>query len=98
MQFRKLGRTNFEVGDIGYGAWGIGGTQWLGGTDDESALALHPAIALGRNLVDTALAHGGRPSEKLGGEGGRAAGPRIDVATKAPGKNRILPAKSGTPI
>ena len=36
MQFRKLGRTNFQVSDIGYGAWGIGGKQWLGGTDDES--------------------------------------------------------------
>ena len=38
--YRKLGRTNFEVSDIGYGAWGIGGKQWLGGTDDESVLAL----------------------------------------------------------
>ena len=36
MHYRKLGRTNFEVSDIGYGAWGIGGKQWLGGSDDES--------------------------------------------------------------
>ena len=36
MRYRKLGRTNFEVSDIGYGAWGIGGKQWLGGSDDAS--------------------------------------------------------------
>ena len=44
MQYRKLGRTNFEVSDIGYGAWGIGGKQWLGGADDESLLALRRSI------------------------------------------------------
>ena len=98
MQFRKLGRTNFEVGDIGYGAWGIGGTQWLGGTDDESLLALHRAIELGVNLIDTALAYGDGHSERLVGEVVRAAGRRIYVATKAPPKNGIWPAKRGTPI
>src|ERR1035441_3965346 len=46
MQYRKLGRTNFEVGDIGYGAWGIGGKQWLGGTDDESLQILMPRTKL----------------------------------------------------
>ena len=44
MRYRKLGRTNFEVSEIGYGAWGIGGKQWLGGTDDESLRALRRAI------------------------------------------------------
>ena len=98
MQYRVLGRTNFKVSDIGYGAWGIGGKQWLGGTDDESLLALHRAIDLGVNLIDTALAYGDGHSERLVGEVVRAAGRRIYVATKAPPKNRIWPAKSGTPI
>src|ERR1035441_2137688 len=98
MQYRKLGRTNLEVGDIGYGAWGIGGKQWLGGTDDESVLALRRAIELGVNLIDTALAYGDGHSEQLVGEAVRAAGRRIYVATKAPPKNGIWPAKRGTPL
>src|SRR5260370_41528074 len=98
MQFRKLGRTNFEVSDIGYGAWGIGGKQWLGGNDDESLLALRRAIELGVNLIDTALAYGDGHSEQLVGDAVRAAGGKIYVATKVPPKNRVWPAKSDTPI
>src|SRR4051794_18256700 len=98
MQYRKLGRTNFEVSDIGYGAWGIGGKQWLGGTDDESLLALHRAIELGVNLIDTALAYGDGHSEQLVGDAVRSAGRKIYVATKVPPKNRVWPAQSGTPI
>src|ERR1035437_6751129 len=98
MQYRVLGRTNFEVSDIGYGAWGIGGQQWLGGTDDESLLALRRAIDLGVNLIDTALAYGDGHSEQLVGDAVRAAGRKIYVATKVPPKNRAWPAKSGTPI
>ena len=30
---RTLGRTNFEISEIGYGAWGIGGTMWIGASD-----------------------------------------------------------------
>ena len=98
MQFRKLGRTSVEVSDIGYGAWGIGGKQWLGGTDDESLLALRRAIELGVNLIDTALAYGDGHSEQLVGDAVRSAGRRIYVATKVPPKNGVWPAKSGTPI
>ena len=98
MQYRVLGRTNFEVSDIGYGAWGIGGKQWLGGTDDESLLALRRAIELGVNLIDTALAYGDGHSEQLVGDAVRAAGRKIYVATKVPPKNRAWPVKSGTPI
>ena len=36
MRYRKLGKTGMEVSEIGYGAWGIGGNQWKGGTDQES--------------------------------------------------------------
>ena len=38
MKYRKLGRTGMKISEIGYGAWGIGGMQWLGGTDDDSLL------------------------------------------------------------
>src|SRR5258708_12280184 len=84
MQFRKLGRTNFEVSDIGYGAWGIGGKQWLGGTDDESLLALRRAIELGVNLIDTALAYGDGHSEQLVGTAVRPRAPPLYLPTHVP--------------
>ena len=98
MRYRKLGRTNFEVSEIGYGAWGIGGKQWLGGSDDESLVALKRSIELGVNLIDTALAYGEGHSEKLVGRVVRESPGRIFVATKVPPKNRIWPARAGTPI
>jgi aryl-alcohol dehydrogenase-like predicted oxidoreductase len=98
MRYRKLGRTNFEVSDIGYGAWGIGGKQWLGGTDDESVLALRRAIELGVNLIDTALAYGDGHSEQLVGRVVRETGHKIYVATKVPPKDRIWPARAGSDI
>jgi aryl-alcohol dehydrogenase-like predicted oxidoreductase len=98
MIYRKLGRTHLEVSDIGYGAWGIGGKQWLGGTDDESLAALRRALELGVNFIDTALAYGDGHSEELVGQVVRAAGKRIHVATKVPPKNRIWPAPRGADI
>ena len=51
---RRLGRTGLSVSEVGYGAWGIGGSMWLGAQDDESVAALHRAIDLGLNFIDTA--------------------------------------------
>ena len=98
MNYRKLGRTNFRVSEIGYGAWGIGGIQWLGGTDDESLTALRRAIDLGVNFIDTALAYGEGHSEQLVGQVVRAAGRNIYVATKVPPKNLLWPARAGIGI
>jgi aryl-alcohol dehydrogenase-like predicted oxidoreductase len=98
MKYRKLGRTNFEVSEIGYGAWGIGGTQWLGGSDDQSLQALRRAIEMGLNFIDTALAYGAGHSEELVGKVVREAGRRIYVATKVPPKNQLWPARPGIGI
>ncbi|HXM44303.1 MAG TPA: aldo/keto reductase [Bryobacteraceae bacterium] len=98
MKYRRLGRTDFEIGEVGYGAWGIGGTQWLGGTDDESLTALRRAIDLGLNFIDTALAYGAGHSEQLVGQVVRDAGRRIYVATKVPPKNLLWPARPGIDI
>ena len=95
MRYRKLGRTGFEISEIGYGAWGIGGTQWRGGTDQESLAALRRAIELGLNFIDTALAYGDGHSERLAGQVVREAPARIYVATKAPPKNQLWPARPG---
>ncbi|HRR27200.1 MAG TPA: aldo/keto reductase [Acidobacteriota bacterium] len=93
MQYRRLGRTNLEVSVIGFGAWGIGASQWLGATDDESMRALHKAVDLGVNFIDTALAYGDGHSEQLVGRLLRERSERIYVATKIPPRNRIWPAR-----
>jgi aryl-alcohol dehydrogenase-like predicted oxidoreductase len=98
MKYRKLGRTKFEVSEMGYGAWGIGGHQWLGADDRESLAALRRAIELGLNFIDTALAYGDGHSEQLVAQVVRDAGRRIYVATKVPPKNYLWPAQPGIGI
>jgi aryl-alcohol dehydrogenase-like predicted oxidoreductase len=98
MHYRKLGRTGIEVSEIGYGAWGIGGAQWGGADDDESIQALHRAIDLGLNFIDTALAYGEGRSERLVGQVVRERPETVHVATKVPPKNRIWPAQEGAPL
>lgn len=98
MRYRKLGRTGFEVSELGYGAWGIGGTQWKGGTDEESVRAVHRAIDLGVNFIDTALAYGDGHSERLVGGVVRETKQRIFVASKVPPKNQLWPAQPGIGI
>jgi aryl-alcohol dehydrogenase-like predicted oxidoreductase len=95
MNYRKLGRTGLEVSEIGYGAWGIGGSQWLGAEDRESLEALNRAIDLGVNFIDTALAYGAGHSEQLVGKVVRERDERIVVATKVPPKNQTWPAPAG---
>jgi len=98
MRYRKLGRTGLEISEIGYGAWGIGGKQWKGGTDDESIRALQRSFELGLNFIDTALAYGDGHSELLVGEVVKDAPHRVYIATKVPPKNRIWPAAPGSNI
>ncbi|HWT22025.1 MAG TPA: aldo/keto reductase [Solirubrobacteraceae bacterium] len=96
MHRRRLGRTGLEVSEVGYGAWGIGGSGWLGAEDDESMRALDRALDGGINLIDTALGYGDGHSEELVGQVVRARGETIHVATKIPPKNGLWPARKGT--
>ena len=95
MHYRKLGSTGLEVSEVGYGAWGIGKDAWLGAKDDESVRALHKAIDLGLNFIDTALAYGEGHSERLVGRVVKDREETVYVATKIPPMNRIWPAPSG---
>jgi aryl-alcohol dehydrogenase-like predicted oxidoreductase len=92
---RPLGKTGLEVSTLGYGAWGIGGTGWVGADDTESLRALRRAFELGVDLVDTALGYGDGHSEALVGEAVRAAPDTVAVATKVPPLNRQWPARPG---
>jgi aryl-alcohol dehydrogenase-like predicted oxidoreductase len=94
MHYRPLGRTGLQVSEIGYGAWGIGGSMWIGAQEDESVRALHRAIELGVNVIDTARGYG--ESERIVGQVVRAhGGQELYVATKVPPKNGTFPAPDG---
>ena len=98
MRYRTLGRTGLPISEIGYGAWGISGAQWLGAEDVESLAALRLAIDAGCNFIDTALAYGNGHSEQLVGRAVRESGRPVYVATKVPPKNMLWPARSGIAI
>jgi aryl-alcohol dehydrogenase-like predicted oxidoreductase len=94
MKYRTLGQTGWQVSEIGYGMWGMGG--WTGSDDDESDRSLDLAVELGCNFFDTAFAYGDGHSERLLGKlVARQPGKRIYTATKIPPKNRIWPSKRG---
>ena len=64
MKYRKFGRTGWEISEISFGAWAIGGT-WGTVNDNESIAALHKALESGVNFFDTADVYGDGRSEKL---------------------------------
>jgi aryl-alcohol dehydrogenase-like predicted oxidoreductase len=97
MHYRTLGKTGLKVSEIGFGAWGIGQTAWVGAKDDESLKALNKAIDLGLNFIDTALGYGNGHSERLVGQVVRERSETVYVATKIPPKNLEWPARKGVP-
>ena len=82
MQYREFGRTGWKVSDISFGAWAIGGT-WGTVDDKESLAALHHAIDLGVNFIDTADVYGDGRSERLIAQLRKERSETIYVATKA---------------
>lgn len=98
MKYRTLGKTGLEVSEIGYGAWGIGKSSWIGANDDDSLRALHKSIDLGLTFIDTALGYGNGHSESLVGQVVRERSETIAVASKIPPKNFQWPARPGVPV
>ncbi len=81
MEYRELGRTGYKVSAISFGAWAIGGT-WGTVKDNESLAALHKAIDLGVNFIDTADVYGDGHSEQLIQKLRKERNENIIVATK----------------
>ncbi len=93
MRYRTFGRIGWQVGEIGYGMWGMGG-QWSGSDDEESMRSLQRAVELGCNFFDTAWAYGQGHSERLLGQLVRAyPNQTLYTATKMPPKNFKWPAR-----
>jgi len=82
MQYRDFGRTGWKVSGVSFGAWAIGGT-WGTVDDAESLAALHRAIDLGVNFIDTADVYGDGRSERLISEVLKERSEDIIVVTKA---------------
>src|ERR1039458_2420501 len=68
---RTLGNSDLHLSAIGFGAWAIGGGDWsyAWGTqdDNESIAAIHRALELGVNWIDTAAIYGLGHSEEVVG-------------------------------
>ncbi len=82
MEYRELGRTGWKVSAISFGAWAIG-SAWGKVEDSDSLAALHRAIDLGVNFIDTADVYGDGHSEQLVARLRRERSEEIHVATKA---------------
>ncbi|GGD55638.1 aldo/keto reductase [Muriicola marianensis] len=92
MEYRRFGRTNWEVSEIGYGMWGMG--SWKESDDRLSARSLDLAVELGLNFFDTAWGYGEGHSERLLGELlKRHPGKKLYTASKIPPKNFKWPAR-----
>jgi aryl-alcohol dehydrogenase-like predicted oxidoreductase len=93
MNYRRFGRTDWMVSEIGYGMWAMGG-QWSGSDDEESLRSLQRAVELGCNFFETAWAYGSGHSEQMLAALVRAnPGERLYLATKMPPKNRVWPSR-----
>ncbi len=92
MEYRRFGRTNWEVSEIGYGMWGMG--SWKESDDRLSARSLDMAVELGLNFFDTAWGYGDGHSERLLGELlKRHPGKKLYTASKIPPRNFKWPAR-----
>lgn len=97
MKYRILGRTGLKVSEVGFGAWGIGKTTWIGADDTVSLRTLFAARDAGINFFDTALVYGRGHSERLIGQAfGKSK--EVFIATKMPPLNKVWPAKTGVKV
>lgn len=81
MPTRRLGRTDLQVSEVGFGAWAIGGS-WGSVDDDTSMQALHAAVDAGVTFLDTADVYGDGHSEQLIGRLLQERDEDLVVATK----------------
>lgn len=69
MQTKQLGNSNLNITPVGFGAWAIGGGGWAfawgAQNDDDSIAAIHRALELGVNWIDTAAVYGLGHSEEV---------------------------------
>ncbi|HEV8098360.1 MAG TPA: aldo/keto reductase [Gaiellaceae bacterium] len=86
MRTTELGATGMEISRVGFGAWAIGGAEYEWGwgeqDDDDSIAAIHRALELGVNWIDTAAHYGFGHSEEVVGRALAGLDRRPSVFTK----------------
>ena len=87
LSLRKLGNSDLHLTPIGFGAWAIGGGNWEFAwgpqEDSESISAIHRALDLGINWIDTAAIYGLGHSEEVVGRAVKThPGPKPLIFTK----------------
>jgi aryl-alcohol dehydrogenase-like predicted oxidoreductase len=87
MQTRQLGNSDLQITPVGFGAWAIGGSGWQfswgSQDDDDSIAAIHRALELGVNWIDSAAVYGLGHSEEVVARALRTwGGPKPYVFTK----------------
>ena len=93
MNYRRFGRTDWMVSEIGCGMWAMG-HDWGGSDDQETLRSLQRAVDLGCNFFDTAWGYGQGYSERLLGQLLRARpDQKLYIATKVPPKNLKWPSR-----
>jgi aryl-alcohol dehydrogenase-like predicted oxidoreductase len=98
VHYRSMGRLDWQVSEIGYGMWGIGGGPggFTGWDYDVAPACLDQAVEAGCTFFDTAWIYGRGVSEQmLGALLKRHPGRELRVATKIPPKNREWPPGPG---
>lgn len=108
MKYRKLGKTNLKVAEVGIGTWQLVDDEdmWVGADIKESLKSLYKYVELGGNFIDTAWIYGydsktgKHASEELIGKYLKESGKsdNLIIATKVAPKNMQWPAFYGTPI
>jgi aryl-alcohol dehydrogenase-like predicted oxidoreductase len=92
MKYRRFGRTDWQVSEVGYGMWGMAG--WTESSDIQSAKSLDLAVDNGVTFFDTAWGYGeGHSEELLGKLVKRHPSKKLYTASKIPPKNFQWPAK-----
>jgi aryl-alcohol dehydrogenase-like predicted oxidoreductase len=83
MKYRLMGKTGYEVSEIGFGAWALA-SHWGTQSDKDSLESLHAAIDRGVNFIDTAAAYGGGKGEQMIAKVLKERKERVYVSTKTP--------------
>ncbi len=92
MEYRRFGRTNWHVSEMGYGMWGLAG--WTGNDQREIENSLDRSVELGCNFFDTAWGYGAGKSEQiLGALLKKHSSKKLYAATKIPPMNFKWPSK-----
>lgn len=82
MNYRKLGKTGFNISEIGLGTWQVGGKWGEAFSHENADRILHEAVDSGINFIDTADVYGDGESEKAVGRLVRSRSEKLYVATK----------------